>query len=721
MKKKNLYSATALSAITAVAIGVTGVSAEETIFTDVTANHPYAEAISTLTAAGIVVGFGDGTFKPDATVTRGQAAKMIAGTLKLDTVNVQNPNFKDVKTTDHFYGSISALVATGFVKGFADDTFRTTEKITHAQLASILTNVSAVYPIEAEALLTAAKVAFNPTKELTRGELSSVLATILAGAVPQPTPQPEPEVENDNFKLSIMHVNDTHARVDQFPKLMTAVKEQRAKTPDALLLHAGDVFSGTLYFNEFEGKADLPFLNALKFDAMTFGNHEFDLGSSPEGHKALAEFIKAAHFPVVSANTDFSKEALFTGMFSDLVSSEPENGKIYAGIVKEVNGEKVGIFGLTTAETKDIASPGSIAFENYIDEAKKAVKAFEDKGVDKIIAITHLGFNDNPAQDNDQILAKSVPGIDIIVGGHDHTKLDEPFIVDTNTVGEKKDVTLIVQANEYVNYLGTLDVEFDEQGVIVKHNGQLIKVADFAEDEEGLKLLAPFKEKVTAVSTAEIGLKLTEPLVNPRIKAETDTVSVRNSETVLGNIITDGMLAKAKDYTSKKVIMAMQNGGGIREAIPAGNVTTGQVITVLPFGNTLALMDVTGAELKAAFEHSVKEAPKENGGFLHISGAKLEYDSTKEVGSRVVSLKYFDETTNAYVDVADNTTYTVATNAFTAKGGDGFSMFEKAYADGRVTDLGLSDWENFKEQLLAMKEITFKTEGRIVDVAATEK
>ena len=281
-------------------------------------------------------------------------------------------------------------------------------------------------------------------------------------------------------------------------------------------------------------------------------------------------------------------------------------------------------------------------------------------------------------------------------------------------------MTLIVQANEYVNYLGTLDVEFDEQGVIVKHNGQLIKVADFAEDEEGLKLLAPFKEKVTAVSTAEIGLKLTEPLVNPRIKAETDTVSVRNSETVLGNIITDGMLAKAKDYTSKKVIMAMQNGGGIREAIPAGNVTTGQVITVLPFGNTLALMDVTGAELKAAFEHSVKEAPKENGGFLHISGAKLEYDSTKEVGSRVVSLKYFDETTNAYVDVADNTTYTVATNAFTAKGGDGFSMFEKAYADGRVTDLGLSDWENFKEQLLAMKEIKFTTEGRIVDVAATK-
>ncbi|MER2029776.1 MAG: 5'-nucleotidase C-terminal domain-containing protein [Solibacillus sp.] len=716
MKKKRMYSATALAAFTAVAVGATGVMAEETIFTDVTVSHPYAEGINALTSAGIVKGFGDGTFKPDATVTRGQAAKMIAGALKLDTTNVKNPNFKDIKSSNQYYSQIAALVATGFVNGYEDGTFRTADKITHNQLAKILTNVSAVYPIDATALLTEAKVVFNPTKQLTRGELSSVLATMLAAAAPAPQPEPE----TNNYKLSIMHVNDTHARVDALPKLMTAVNEQRAKTPDALLLHAGDVFSGTLYFNEFEGQADLPFLNALKFDAITLGNHEFDLGSSPEGHKALAEFIKAAQFPVLTANVDFTKDSLFTGMFSDLVSSEPENGKIYAGMIKEVNGEKVGIFGLTTAETEDIASPGSVAFENYIDEAKKAVKAFEDKGVDKIIALTHIGFDDNPAYDNDQILAKSVPGIDIIVGGHSHTELKEPFVVDTNTVGEKKDVTLIVQAKEYAGFLGTVNVEFDENGVIVKHDGQLVEIGKLADDAEGLKMLAPFKEKVDAVSKAEIGVTLAQDLVSPR-KSETSAVSVRNSETVLGNIITDGMLAKAKQYTDKKVVMALQNGGGIRAAIPAGNITTGQVITVLPFGNTLALMDVTGAELKAAFEHSVKSAPEENGGFLHIAGAKLEYDSSKEAGSRVVSLKFYDEATKAYVDVADNETYTVATNAFTAKGGDGFSTFEKAYGEGRVTDLGLSDWENLKEQLLSMKEIKFTTEGRIVDTAAPEE
>ena len=116
------------------------------------------------------------------------------------------------------------------------------------------------------------------------------------------------EVQSKNFNLSIMHVNDTHANMDKAPKRVTAVKEVRTQKPDALLLDAGDVFSGTLYFNEFKGQADLEFMNLMKVDAMTFGNHEFDLGSSPEGHKALADFIKAAKFPFVSANVDFSKD-----------------------------------------------------------------------------------------------------------------------------------------------------------------------------------------------------------------------------------------------------------------------------------------------------------------------------------------------------------------------------------------------------------------------------
>ncbi|MEK4699643.1 5'-nucleotidase C-terminal domain-containing protein [Solibacillus sp. FSL R7-0668] len=709
MKKRKMYSATALAATTAVLVGVTGVSAEQTLFTDVPANHPYGEPITALAALGVVNGFGDGTFKPDAAVTRGQAAKMIAGAFQLNNPAVENLQFTDVAKTSPYYSAILALVSLGVITGYEDQTFRPAENLTHGHIKVIIERVSAAYPVDAAALFTLANVAFDEKKNITRGELASILTEALKLV----------EENSKYFNLSVMHVNDTHGRVDVFPKLMTAVKEQRAKTPDALLLHAGDAFSGTLYFNEFEGKADLPFLNAMNFDAMVFGNHEFDLGSSPEGHKALADFVKAAKFPFISANTDFSKDSLFTGLFTDLISSEPENGKIYSGMIKEINGEKVGIFGLTTSETKDISSPGSVVFEDYIEEANKAVKAFEDKGVNKIIALTHIGYDDNVAYDNDQMLAKSVPGIDIIVGGHTHTELKEPVVVNTNTVGEKKDATLIVQAYQYSDYLGTLNVAFDENGVVVNHKGQLIKVGELAEDPEGVKLLAPYKAKVDATEKAEIGVTLTQELANPR-SSETSPVSVRNSETALGNIITDGMLAKAKKSTDKKVVMALQNGGGIRAAINEGPITTGEVITVLPFGNTLALADVTGAELKATFEHAVKDAPKESGGFLHISGAKFEYDSTKNAGSRVVSLKYFDEATNSYVDIQDNQTYTIATNAFTAKGGDGFADLKAAYAAGRVTDLGLSDWENLKEQFISLKEIPYELQGRIVDVAATK-
>ncbi|ATP40448.1 bifunctional metallophosphatase/5'-nucleotidase [Solibacillus sp. R5-41] len=712
-KKRKKYTAAALTAMTAVVVGATGVVAEQSMYSDVNDSHKYSEAIQELTTAGIVTGFEDGTFKPDATVTRGQAAKMIVGALNLDTKNVVDPKFSDITQSNHYYGAISALVSTGFISGYEDNTFRSSEKITHGQFATILTNVSAVYPIDTQMILKAANVSFNPTNELSRGELSSILATILAGATTPETPE-----ASENFKLSVMHVNDTHARVENFPKLMTAVNDFRATSSESLLLHSGDAFSGTLYFSEFKGQADIQYFNALGFDAMTLGNHEFDLGSSPEGHKALADFVKAAKFPILTANVDFTKDPIFTGLFTDLNSSDPENGKIYSGMVKEINGEKVGIFGLTTEETESVASPGKVTFENYIKEAEKAVKAFEGMGINKIIALTHIGFDDSAEIDNDQILAKSVPGIDIIVGGHSHTKLEKPFIVDTNTVGEKKDSTIIVQASEQAQFLGTLDVEFDEQGVVVGHNGQLIDVAKLAADPKGTEMLAQYKEKVDVIASKEIGVTLKEPLLNPRLKTTGDTASVRNSETALGNIITDGMLAKAKSFTGKNVVMALQNGGGIRSDIPAGNVTLGQAITVLPFTNTLAVMDITGADLLEAFEFSVRNAPKENGGFLHIAGAQLVFDSSKEVGSRVVSLKYYDEKTKAYVDIKADETYTVATNAFTARGGDDYEVFKKIYDAGKVQDLGLSDYENFVEQLTSLKEVKTTTEGRITDVAA---
>ncbi|QPC47815.1 bifunctional metallophosphatase/5'-nucleotidase [Mangrovibacillus cuniculi] len=516
-----------------------------------------------------------------------------------------------------------------------------------------------------------------------------------------------------SFTLSLLHTNDIHARTEQFPKLVTAVKEARKQNPHSLLLDAGDVFSGTLYFNEFKGQADLKFMNLMGYDVMTLGNHEFDLGNDEEGNKALAEFIEAAKFAFVSSNVDFSNDQALQGLFSDTISSKPKDGKIYQGMVKKVKGEKIGFFGLTTQETADIASPGKVQFENYIEEAKKAVKAFEDMGVNKIVAVTHIGYNDNPNVDNDILLAQNVPGIDVIVGGHSHDKLTEPVVIDADKDGKVKDKTLIVQAYQYGDFLGSLDVSFNSAGEVVSHKGKLIETATFADDKKALKILKPYQDKIKEIESTETGATAINALENPR-QGNGSTTSVRSNETTLGNVITDGMLAKAQQYDSN-VIMALQNGGGIRNSIDAGPITVGEVISVLPFGNTLATMQLTGKELKEAFEISFKNVPGENGGFLHVSGAKVVYDSTKPVNSRVVSIAYKD-TNGQYVSIKDEETYKVATNAFTAKGGDGYTVFANAYKEGRVTDLGLSDWENFAEHLRNVKTVNPSIEGRIVDV-----
>jgi 5'-nucleotidase / UDP-sugar diphosphatase len=522
--------------------------------------------------------------------------------------------------------------------------------------------------------------------------------------------------KDPTFNLSLMHTNDTHAHLDNVAQRITAIKEVRAEKPSALLLDAGDVFSGTLYFNEFQGQADLEFMNLAGYDLMTFGNHEFDLGSSEEGHKALADFVKNADFPFVSTNVNFSKDENMKSLFKNQVKHSPKDSTIYPSVVKWVDKQRVGFIGLTTEETADISSPESIEFKNYISEARKAVKALERRGVNKIVAITHLGYDDNAEYDNDLELAKYVDGLDVIVGGHSHTKLEAPVVITKDEHGKDKDATVIVQASQYGDYLGTLDVEFDKKGKVVGQTGALIEVKTKVADPEAAELLKKYSDKIAEVKNKPTGAVAEKALTNPR--SEGDGPSVRSNETELGNLITDGMLDKAREF-NPNVAMAFQNGGGIRAPIDAGEITYGDVLTTLPFGNTLATMKLTGAEIKTALEHSVKNAPKEHGAFLHVSGMKLTYDSTKAAGSRVVTMEV-KNADGTYTSIDTAKEYVIATNAFTAKGGDNYEVFAKAYNEGRVTDLGASDWENLRDYVAKLKTVNPQIEDRIVDVSKSK-
>ncbi|PAD20623.1 bifunctional metallophosphatase/5'-nucleotidase [Terribacillus saccharophilus] len=543
--------------------------------------------------------------------------------------------------------------------------------------------------------------------------LSSVAIIAILSSIVLPTSTYAADENGEDFSLTIMHMNDTHARVEPLANMVTAVKEVRAQKPDALLFNAGDVFSGTLYFNQFQGQADLALLNMMDIDAMTFGNHEFDLGSSENGHASLSEFITGANFPFVSANVDLSADPFTGSRVSNTFTEDAQDSTVYDGMVKEVNGEKIGIFGLTTEETLMTSSPVAAKITNYKAEAERAVAAFEDMGIDKIVAISHLGYDSNPAVGNDLMLAEQVDGIDVIVGGHSHTQLNEPTVVTTDENGASKDPTVIVQAYQYAQYLGELDVNFNEQGVVTGSSGHLIDATQKQADPEAVNILNTYKSEVDQVSNQETGAVAQKPLTNPRL---TDSdVSVRANETELGNLITDAMLVKAQEKMPE-VSIAMQNGGGIRAAIDQGPITVGEVITVLPFGNDPAVVQLTGEEIKQILEYSVRLAPEESGGFLQVSGMKFAYDSTKEAGSRVVSMQV--KNGEEYVDINSNQTYLVTTNNFTAKGGDGFEVFAQAYADGRVQDLGEIDWEQFRDYMVEDLNgvVDPVIEGRITDL-----
>jgi 5'-nucleotidase / UDP-sugar diphosphatase len=720
-KKSKTYRkflVTAASATLAVSALAPIASAATSGFTDVPGVY-YKDAVDFLVSKG-AKGKTATTFGTYENITRADAAVLLSNVLGLDTKNAPNSGFTDVPS--RAVGAVNALKEAGITVGKSEKTFGSHDQITRGELAiwiqrgfglvgsetTPFNDVQASYQDAVQALYS---------HDITKGISTSQFGThqnAKRGDYAVFLYKASQLLEN-SFELSVMHTNDTHAHIDNVAKRATAIKEVRAEKPDALLIDAGDVFSGTLYFNEFEGKADLEFMNHLGYDVMTFGNHEFDLGSSSEGHKALADFIQGASFPLISSNIDFSKDENLSGLYKNEVTEDVEAGNIYNGIIKEVNGEKVGLFGLTTEETVSLSSPGSVVFNDYIESAEKTVAEFKKAGVNKIIAVTHIGYDDNVQYDNDLQLAEYVDGIDVIVGGHTHTQLDAPVLINEDENGAAKEPTLIVQAYQYSDFLGTLDVNFDENGIIVGGVGELIKVADKAEDAEVASMLKKYSDKISTLKNTSTGATATAELPNPRLSDEGSTVSVRSNETALGNLITDGMLAKAKQFNPNTVI-ALQNGGGIRAAIDQGDITLGDVLTVLPFGNTLALMELTGSEITKALEHSVSQAPKESGGFLQVSGLKFTYDSSQPSGSRVKTVEVKGEG-DTYTVLNPSTKYVVATNAFTAKGGDGYKVFADAYANGQVTDLGIADWENLRDYVQSLKTVEPKIEDRIVNVA----
>ncbi|WP_283153363.1 cell wall-binding repeat-containing protein [Guptibacillus hwajinpoensis] len=517
---------------------------------------------------------------------------------------------------------------------------------------------------------------------------TAALAMGIAAASPSPV-----EAAGD-FDLTIMHTNDTHAHLDNAPKRVTAVEEIRAARANTILLDAGDVFSGTLFFNKYKGLADVQFMNMMKYDAMVPGNHEFD-----EGPKTFSEFVKQTKFPIVSSNIDYSKDPYLSPLYKNEMAMTGDDGTIYPAVILDVNGEEVGVFGLTIESTDELSSPGeTISFQNHQEQAEKMIKMFEDKGVNKIVALTHLG------KAVEVELAKSVEGIDVVVGGHSHTTIEEAVVVDTF-----EDPTLVVQANEYSNFLGDLEVTFNEEGVLTDWDNELLDLGSkskFEPNEEAKALYDELKKPLEEIEKEVVGQS--DVYLNGK------RASVRTGETNLGNLITDGMLYKAQQFTDATI--AITNGGGIRESIDEGPITLGEVLTTMPFGNNLVTLDMTGAEIIDSLEHGVSGVETQEGRFAQVAGLRYSFDKDLPSGERILDVNV--KTENGYEDIDPEATYTVATNAYIAQGGDGYDAMGEAAADGRMNELFFVDFEVFTEYLDEIGTVKAKDEARIAEADA---
>lgn len=448
-----------------------------------------------------------------------------------------------------------------------------------------------------------------------------------------------PAMASDPTTITILHVNDVHGRMDAFKsgnvdlgalsKVAAYVAELR-KNPDAniMLLSAGDMIHGTNVVNLFGGLPMIEVMNIMGFDAMALGNHEFNYGQ-----EQLLALEEKAQFPFLAANVIY-----------------PLTLRSMAGdwVVKEVAGVKVGIFGLSPLETPIVTHPNNVIGLEFVDPvaiAKKQVEILSQEA-DIVICLSHLGYS------ADKELAAAVPGIDIIVGGHSHTLLKAP---------ERVEDTIIVQAGEWAANLGKLDVIVDGDR-IVAYDGNLIPItADMPASAPSSAVGEVLDKYSKALSD-----KMSVVVGSTPVALVGERADVRTRTTNLSNLVTDAM----REATSADIVIT--NGGGIRASLPAGNITMNGVYSVLPFDNSLVVIELTGEGVLKALEHGLRLYPAQNGAFAQVSGLTLKFDPAKEAGSRIIEVLVGDKP----LDPAKK--YIVATNDFMAAGGDGYEWFKNA-------------------------------------------
>ena len=491
-------------------------------------------------------------------------------------------------------------------------------------------------------------------------------------------------VNGQPAEIRILHVNDFHGFAEPYkplgsellfggiPYLAAKANELRKGKP-SLLFSAGDMIQGNNWANLFQGESVMEWMNEMRFDAMVLGNHEFDFGQ-----EVLRKRISEARFPILGANV-----------------KGVEGLKPY--VIKELKGIRVALIGVVTEDVPLSTHPRNVAglkFTSPTETVEKYIGALKNK-VDVVIVLSHIGF---PA---DRVLAEKVKGIDVIVGGHSHTKITKPV---------KFGNTIIVQAWEHGKALGVVDLTIKD-GKVIRSEGRLleIKPEKGKEDKATLVIVKKYKERVDAVLNERIG----------ETEVDLDGENVRKKETNLGDFIADMMRrASGADIT-------LINGGGIRTSIKKGEVRVKDVYAALPFDNYIVAIKLTGKQIREALEHGVSAVEDEEGRFPQVSGLTFKYSSSEKRGSRIKEISVGGH------PIHPDREYIVATNDFLAVGGDGYKAFGVAIQSSRdfsviggmmkgekviYSDSGRWLRDVVVEYIKESKRIAPTVEGRIIEI-----
>ncbi len=456
-------------------------------------------------------------------------------------------------------------------------------------------------------------------------------------------------------RLTVLHMNDFHsrhepvdnraltckpgARPDCFggaARLATALFAERSAAEAAgrtvLLLDAGDQFQGSLFYTAWHGEVELAVMRVLGTEAMAVGNHEFD-----NGPETLARFVRAAPFPVLSANVDASAEPALAGL-------------LRPATVLRKDGLDIGIVGLTTQEAATTSSPGpNIRFNDPAPVLAAQAQALRAQGAKLVIALSHLGW----AQDRG--LAAATPGVDVFVGGHSHTLLSDSEAGASGPAHEVIGRAVVVQAACYGRYFGRLDLDVADDGQVLAYGGDTRHVGlELAEHPQVAAIAAGYTAQLDTVRRRVVG----------HAPAAIDITTCRIAECPLGSFVADAMLASVHGAD-----VAVVNGGGLRTGLPGGDITIGDVLSVLPFGNTVAKLRMTGADLREAIVNGLSRAGL--GGFPQVAGLRLTWKPLAAPAERLGRIE-IRQTDGRMAPLDPARIYTVVTNNFMRTGGDGY-------------------------------------------------